>query len=117
MLAEDLRVATRRDAIPGGFAVIGMGKLGGMELNYSSDIDLVYVYTPADPDASADHEFFHTLARRLTKALSDHTTESYLYRVDRRAGVRWGDTAMWPARCSNTRTTTRRGARPSSDSR
>ena len=84
VLAEDLRVATRRDAIPGGFAVIGMGKLGGMELNYSSDIDLVYVYTPADPDAPADHEFFHTLARRLTKALSDHTTESYLYRVDLR---------------------------------
>ena len=84
LLTEDLRVATGRDAVPGRFAVIGMGKLGGMELNYSSDIDLVYVYEPADPDAPADHEFFHTLARRLTKALSDHTAESYLYRVDLR---------------------------------
>ena len=84
LLTEDLRVAMGRDAIPGHFAVIGMGKLGGMELNYSSDIDLVYVYEPADPDASADHQFFHTLARQLTKALSDHTAESFLYRVDLR---------------------------------
>ena len=84
LLTEDLRVATGRDAVPGRFTVIGMGKLGGMELNYSSDIDLVYVYEPADPDAPADHQFFHTLARRLTKALSDHTAESYLYRVDLR---------------------------------
>ena len=81
VLSEDLRVATSRQTVPGRFAVIGMGKLGGMELNYSSDIDLVYVY---DPDAAADHEFFHKLARRLTKALSDHTAESYLYRVDLR---------------------------------
>ena len=47
LLTEDLRVATGRDAIPGRFTVIGLGKLGGMELNYSSDIDLVYVYEPA----------------------------------------------------------------------
>ena len=84
LLSEDLRVATGLDAVPGRFAVIGMGKLGGRELNYSSDIDLVYVYEPADPDAAADREFFHRLARRLTKALSDHTAESYLYRVDLR---------------------------------
>ena len=84
LLTEDLRAASGRDAIPGSFAVIGMGKLGGMELNYSSDIDLVYVYEPADHDAPADHEFFHTLARRLTKALSDHSAQSYLYRVDLR---------------------------------
>ena len=84
LLTEDLRVATGRDVAPGSFAVIGMGKLGGLELNYSSDIDLVYVYAPADPDAPADHEFFHKLARRLTTALGDHTAESFLYRVDLR---------------------------------
>ena len=83
-LTEELRAATERDAIPGRFTVIGMGKLGGMELNYSSDIDLVYVYEPADPDAPADHQFFQKLARQLTKALSDHTAEGYLYRVDLR---------------------------------
>jgi glutamate-ammonia-ligase adenylyltransferase len=84
LLSDDLRATTGRDAVPGRFAVIGMGKLGGMELNYSSDIDLMYVYDPADPKAPADHEFFHRLARRLTKALGDHTEESYLYRVDLR---------------------------------
>jgi glutamate-ammonia-ligase adenylyltransferase len=84
LLGEDLRVTSGRSAVPGRFAVIGMGKLGGMELNYSSDIDLVYVYDPTDPEAPADHEFFHKLARRLTKALGDHTDESYLYRVDLR---------------------------------
>ena len=45
LLTEDLRVATGRDAVPGSFAVIGMGKLGGMELNYSSDIDLPWCTT------------------------------------------------------------------------
>jgi glutamate-ammonia-ligase adenylyltransferase len=117
LLTEDLRVATGRDAVPGRFTVIGMGKLGGMELNYSSDIDLVYVYEPADPDAPADHQFFHTLARRLTKALSDHTAESYLYRVDLRLRPmgRQGDVAC--ARYGNTRTTTTRWVKPSSDSR
>ena len=84
LLSEELREASGREAIPGRFAVVGMGKLGGMELNYSSDIDVVYVYDPADPEATADHEFFHKLGRRLTKALGDHTAESYLYRVDLR---------------------------------
>ncbi len=84
LLAEELRATTDRTAVPGRFAVIGMGKLGGMELNYSSDIDLVYVYEPADPQAMADHQFFHKLARRLTSTLSEHTAESYLYRVDLR---------------------------------
>ena len=45
LLTEDLRVATGRDAVPGSFAVIGMGKLGGMELNYSSDIELPWCTT------------------------------------------------------------------------
>lgn len=71
-------------AAPGRFTVIAMGKLGGKELNYSSDIDLVYVYEPDAPEQSDQHEFFHKLARRLTKALAEHTDESYLYRVDLR---------------------------------
>ena len=41
--------AARQGPLPGRFAVIGMGKLGGGDLNYSSDIDLIYVY-----DASAE---------------------------------------------------------------
>ena len=65
-----------------GFAVIAMGKLGGAELNYSSDIDLIYVCRDTeDEDAMA----YHTkLARRFTDALSSITDEGYLYRVDLR---------------------------------
>ena len=84
-----------------GFAVIGMGKLGGHELNYSSDVDLIYVYEssegqtkPAGPAAEAKpakradgisaEEYFELLARRLTKVLSESTKEGYLFRVDLR---------------------------------
>ena len=69
---------------PGRFVVIGMGKLGGRELNYSSDIDLIYVYEPDDPEDSATHEVFQKFSRRLTARLSEHDDEGYLYRVDLR---------------------------------
>lgn len=72
------------ERVPGRFAVIGMGKLGGRELNYSSDIDLIYVYEPDDEEAPRVHMFFERLARMLTTALSEHTQEGYLYRVDLR---------------------------------
>jgi glutamate-ammonia-ligase adenylyltransferase len=64
-----------------GFAVLALGKLGGRELNYSSDIDLIYVCRDAD-DRWA--EFYHGLATRLTEALSTVTAEGYLYRTDLR---------------------------------
>jgi glutamate-ammonia-ligase adenylyltransferase len=83
-----------------GFAVIGMGKLGGGELNYSSDVDLIYVYESCDghtrkdrgshadqggpADGISNEEYFELLARRLTKALSESTKEGYLFRVDLR---------------------------------
>jgi len=59
--------------------VLALGKLGGGELNYSSDIDLIYVATDLDRlDAAARQ------ARALTHALSDATGEGFLYRVDLR---------------------------------
>ena len=70
--------------LPGRFAVIGMGKLGGGDLNYSSDIDLIYVYDASDEEAGAAHGRYQKLGRRLTSLLSDHTAEGYLYRVDMR---------------------------------
>ena len=73
-----------QDRLPGRFAVLGMGKLGGGELNYSSDIDLIYVYDPDDEDDPRAHDFFQRLARKLTAALGEHTAEGYLYRVDLR---------------------------------
>jgi glutamate-ammonia-ligase adenylyltransferase len=81
--AERLR-AEHLGRLPGRFAVIGMGKLGGQELNYSSDIDLVYVYEPDSEDDAEAHAVFQRLARSLTAALTEHSAESYLYRVDLR---------------------------------
>ena len=64
------------------FAVISLGKLGGTELNYSSDIDLLYVSDPAAGERES--EFYDALARRITEHLSAPTEEGALYRVDLR---------------------------------
>ena len=84
-----VRIATAEQAERGGplggrFAVIGMGKLGGADLNYSSDIDLIYVYDAPDDEVAALHSRYQKLGRRLTGLLSEHTGEGYLYRVDMR---------------------------------
>jgi [glutamine synthetase] adenylyltransferase / [glutamine synthetase]-adenylyl-L-tyrosine phosphorylase len=76
VLADDLQIA------PEGFAVIAFGKLGGEELNYSSDIDLVFV-------ARKDSTKFWPLGQRLIKALQESTGEGFLYRVDMRLRP-WG---------------------------
>ncbi len=70
--------------LPGRFAVIGMGKLGGGDLNYSSDIDLIYVYDASDDQTGTAQPRYQKLGRRLTALLSGHTEEGYLYRVDMR---------------------------------
>lgn len=70
------------DVAPGGFAVVSLGKLGGSELNYSSDIDLMYVCDAAVSDDEV--KFYTALARRITRDLSEPTEEGYLYRVDLR---------------------------------
>ncbi len=84
VVTEARLAAEGLDRLPGRFAVIGMGKLGGQELNYSSDIDVIYLYEPDDEDDSRAHAWFQRLARSLTAALTDHTAESYFYRVDLR---------------------------------
>ena len=61
----------------GEFVVLGMGKLGGRELNLSSDIDLIYLYR----DKGHPGTFFK-LAERVTKTLSAVTEDGFLYRVD-----------------------------------
>ena len=84
-----------------GFTVIGMGKLGGHELNYSSDVDVLYVCEshggktrsaasgrakPKSPvqGGLSNEEYFEILARELTKALTEQTHEGFVYRVDLR---------------------------------
>jgi glutamate-ammonia-ligase adenylyltransferase len=79
-----------------GFAVIAMGKLGGVELNFSSDVDLMYAYT-ADgetegvrhPDGTAtnritNHQYFVKLAERLSAAIGEKTEDGFVFRVDLR---------------------------------
>ena len=69
-----------------GFSVIALGKLGGQELNYSSDIDLMFFYghNGETSDGLTYKEFFKKLATELTEMLSTYTPEGLCYRVDLR---------------------------------
>ena len=72
--------------------VVGMGKLGGRELNVSSDIDLIFVYPEegetvcerAGQRPLSNHEYFTRLARKLINALADITEDGQVFRVDMR---------------------------------
>jgi glutamate-ammonia-ligase adenylyltransferase len=70
------------------FSVIALGKLGGQELNYSSDIDLMFLYSAnggtAGPSRITNKEFFIRAANQLTALLSAYTAEGLCYRVDLR---------------------------------
>jgi glutamate-ammonia-ligase adenylyltransferase len=74
--------------------VVGMGKLGGRELNVSSDIDLVFAYPEegetAGPRALSNQEFFVRLGQRVIRTLADVTAEGFVFRVDMRLRP-WGD--------------------------
>ena len=73
---------------PSGFAVIGMGKLGGRDLNFSSDIDLLYVYDATDgrteKDGTSTYEYYPKLARAITDLISRLTPDGQVFRVDLR---------------------------------
>ncbi len=70
------------------FSVIALGKLGGRELNYSSDIDLMFCYSENGETDGAhritNKEFFRKLANAYTDALSTYTADGFCYRVDLR---------------------------------
>jgi glutamate-ammonia-ligase adenylyltransferase len=81
------------DGVPqdAGFAIIGYGKLGGIELGYSSDLDLVFLHEAAGTDQHTDGPlavdnavFFARLGRRIIHFLSAHTAAGVLYEVDAR---------------------------------
>jgi len=79
------------------FVILGMGKLGGRELNFSSDIDLIYLYS-SDKGGTAgikelgdniinkitNHEYFCRLAQMITSAINDVTEDGFVFRVDLR---------------------------------
>ena len=81
------KLSTHDGAAPQ-FSVVALGKLGGRELNYSSDIDLMFVHsgegaTPGDGSLSSK-EFFKLAAGRMTELLSTYSPEGMCYRVDLR---------------------------------
>lgn len=95
--------------IPQDLLVVGMGKLGGGELNVSSDIDLVFLYgedgetraTPEFPRATrflSNAEFFSRLAKRVIPALNEIEGPGFVFRVDMRLRPN-GDSG--PIVCSN----------------
>jgi len=73
-----------------GLAVVAMGKLGGEELNYSSDVDLMFVYGEDGETAGgragrvANGEYFTRVCRELVSLLEGFTDEGYVFRVDLR---------------------------------
>ncbi len=92
-----LRQAAARDmvALPdladperhSGLIVLGLGKLGGAELNYSSDIDLILFFDPAKARVTAREgaqPFFSRLARDLVQLMEERTGEGYVFRTDLR---------------------------------
>jgi glutamate-ammonia-ligase adenylyltransferase len=107
LLAAALRIAATRVAARVGpaqwrtadgglsapaFAVLGMGKLGGEELNYSSDVDLIYVMESAPRDAEpaasdapgglSPAEYFNRVALEFGRLVTELTGDGFLYRID-----------------------------------
>jgi glutamate-ammonia-ligase adenylyltransferase len=73
---------------PADFAIIGMGKMGGMELNYHSDLDIIYIYdhqgmTDGDRQIT-NHEYFAKLGQKIIMILTTQTREGYVYKLDTR---------------------------------
>lgn len=82
---------------PTPFCILGLGKLGGQELNYSSDVDIMFLYgeegevfkePPAKKDAPrsvmSSHQYFCKLAEACSSEIARSTADSFLYRVDLR---------------------------------
>ncbi|TPG61473.1 bifunctional [glutamate--ammonia ligase]-adenylyl-L-tyrosine phosphorylase/[glutamate--ammonia-ligase] adenylyltransferase [Ewingella americana] len=77
------------EGVPQKLLILGMGKLGGGELNFSSDIDLIFAYpengqTQGGRRQLDNAQFFTRLGQRLIKALDQPTIDGFVYRVDMR---------------------------------
>ena len=72
--------------LPPRFAIIGMGKLGGQELNYSSDVDVIFVYDEDGPLTAAlsKHEFCTRLSAEIIRQVGMKTAEGAIFRIDLR---------------------------------
>ncbi|CAI8728431.1 Glutamine synthetase adenylyl-L-tyrosine phosphorylase / Glutamine synthetase adenylyl transferase [Pseudomonas sp. IT-232MI5] len=79
----------RRSGEPQPMVILGMGKLGAVELNLSSDIDLIFAYPEGGETVGVkrsldNQEFFIRLGQRLIKALDPMTVDGFVFRVDMR---------------------------------
>ncbi|OQY58075.1 MAG: bifunctional glutamine synthetase adenylyltransferase/deadenyltransferase [Desulfobacteraceae bacterium 4572_88] len=84
---ETSGIPTGRDDDPQNLVVVGMGKLGARELNFSSDIDLIFAYpqrgeTRGGKSIITNDAFFLKLCRRLIKVLGAATSDGIVFRVD-----------------------------------
>jgi [glutamine synthetase] adenylyltransferase / [glutamine synthetase]-adenylyl-L-tyrosine phosphorylase len=70
------------------FAIVAMGKLGGYELNYHSDLDIIYIYDGqgmTDGEKSiTNREYFAKLGQKIIMVLTTQTREGYAYKIDTR---------------------------------
>ncbi|TNF45950.1 bifunctional [glutamate--ammonia ligase]-adenylyl-L-tyrosine phosphorylase/[glutamate--ammonia-ligase] adenylyltransferase, partial [bacterium] len=73
-------VAVDRGGPPGLFGVVAMGKMGGREMNYSSDLDLIFLFQGEE----GSREFYTRVAQRMITIITSPTGEGVLYRADMR---------------------------------
>ncbi|HEX2768064.1 MAG TPA: bifunctional [glutamate--ammonia ligase]-adenylyl-L-tyrosine phosphorylase/[glutamate--ammonia-ligase] adenylyltransferase [Geobacteraceae bacterium] len=70
------------------FAIIGMGKMGGGELNYHSDLDIIYIYDRQGETNGerriSNHEYFAKVGQKIISILTTQTREGYVYKIDTR---------------------------------
>src|SRR5882757_9582410 len=78
----DTRLRARAGAPGTEFTILGMGKLGGRELNHSSDIDLIFLYGEEGQGRFTNHEWHNRLAEQIVKSFSGG--EPNLFRIDLR---------------------------------
>ena len=86
LLARESGDAVDESGRPIPFVVLGLGKLGGQDLNYSSDIDVAYYYA-RDAALAGGHtarEFFSRLAKEISRVIGDTTADGQVFRVDLR---------------------------------
>ncbi len=86
---EEMGTPLDDNGYPQQLYILGMGKLGGKELNFSSDIDLIFTYPQAGETSGGrravdNQKFFTRLGQRLINALDQFTAEGFVYRTDMR---------------------------------
>ncbi len=85
-LCASVGAPIHEDGAEATLVVIGMGKLGGQELNFSSDVDLIFLYSSDEGTAGeiSLHEYFTKLCRRVSSSIGDVTDQDSVFRVDLR---------------------------------